>query len=74
MYSLKKSVVLVKKVLEFVIVNVEYNEGVDIDELVVVKVFVDEGLIMKCIKLCVKGCVDCIFKCSSYIIVVVVDN
>lgn len=64
---------LVKKVLEFVIVNVEYNEGVDIDDLCVVKIFVDEGLVMKCIMFCVKGCVDCILKCLSYIIVVVVD-
>lgn len=72
-YINKKVVVLVKKVLEFVIVNVEYNDGVDIDDLKVMKIFVDEGLSMKCIMLCVKGCVDCILKCISYIIVVVFD-
>lgn len=73
-FSLKKVVYLVKKVLEFVIVNVEYNDGVDVDELRVLEIFVDEVMMMKCICFCVKGCVDCIMKRICYIMVKVFDN
>lgn len=73
-YINKKAVVLVKKVLEFVIVNVEYNDGVDIDDLKVTKIFVDEGSSMKRIMSRVKGRVDRILKRISYIIVVVFDR
>lgn len=67
----KKVVYLIKKVVELVIVNVENNQGVDVDELKVQIIMVDEGLILKCFMVWVKGCGICIFKCISYIIVVV---
>ena len=72
-YSPKKSAALVKKVLESAIANAD-NEGADIDELVVAKVFVDEGPTMKRIKPRAKGRADRIFKRSSHITVVVADN
>jgi len=73
-FSPKKAAVLVKKVLESAVANAEHNEGADIDELVVAKIFVDEGPTMKRIKTRAKGRADRIFKRSSHITVVVADN
>jgi len=73
-YSPKKGADLVKKVLESVIANAEHNEGADIDELSVSKIFVDEGPTMKRIKPRAKGRADRILKRSSHITVVVSDN
>jgi large subunit ribosomal protein L22 len=73
-YSSKKSAGLVKKVLESAIANAEHNEGADIDELRIAKIFVDEGPTMKRIKPRAKGRADRIFKRSSHITVVVADN
>ena len=51
-YSPKKAGALMKKVLDSAIANAEHNEGADIDELKVSKVFVNEGPTMKRIKTC----------------------
>jgi large subunit ribosomal protein L22 len=74
MYSPKKSAALLKKVLDSAIANAEHNEGADIDELVVSKVFIDEGPTMKRIKPRAKGRADRVLKRSSHITVVVSDN
>lgn len=42
-FSNKKAAELVKKVLESAIANAEHNEGADIDNLRVAKIFVDEA-------------------------------
>ena len=73
-YSTKKAADLMKKVLESAIANAEHNEGADIDELRVAKVFVDEGPTMKRIKPRAKGRADRVLKRSSHITVVVADN
>jgi large subunit ribosomal protein L22 len=73
-YSHKKAGALMKKVLDSAIANAEHNEGADIDELVVSKVFVNEGPTMKRIKTRAKGRADRVFKRSSHITVVVSDN
>jgi large subunit ribosomal protein L22 len=73
-YSPKKASELMKKVLESAIANAEHNDGADIDELRVVKVFVDEGPTMKRIKPRAKGRADRVLKRSSHITVVVADN
>jgi large subunit ribosomal protein L22 len=73
-YSPKKSADLIKKVLESAIANAEHNEGADIDELSITKIFVDEGPTMKRIKPRAKGRADRIFKRSSPFTVVVADN
>ncbi len=72
--SPKNSAALIKKVLESAIANAENNEGADIDELSIFKIFVDEGPTMKRIKTRAKGRADRIFKRSSHITVVVADN
>lgn len=73
-FSDKKAAVLVKKVLESAIANAEHNEGLDIDNLNVAKIFVDEGPVMKRIMPRAKGRADRILKRSSHITVVVADR
>ena len=73
-FSPKKAAVLVKKVLESAIANAEHNEGADIDELTVAKIFVVEGPTMKRIRPRAKGRADRIMKRTSHITVVVSDR
>ena len=73
-YSPKEAAGLIKKVLESAIANAEHNEGADIDELKVAKIFLDEGPTMKRIKPRAKGRADRIFKRTSHITVVVSDS
>ncbi len=73
-FGVTKSSDLMKKVLESAIANAEHNEGADIDELRVSKVFVDEGPTMKRIQPRAKGRANRILKRSSHITVCVSDN
>ncbi len=73
-FSNKKAAELIKKVLESAIANAEHNEGADIDDLSVAKIFVDEGPVMKRIMPRAKGRADRILKRSSHITVVVADR
>lgn len=73
-FSDKKAAELVKKVLDSAIANAEHNEGADIDELKVAKIFVDEGPTMKRIMPRAKGRADRILKRSSHITIVVSDR
>ncbi|MFP1557585.1 50S ribosomal protein L22 [Escherichia coli] len=70
----QKAAVLVKKVLESAIANAEHNDGADIDDLKVTKIFVDEGPSMKRIMPRAKGRADRILKRTSHITVVVSDR
>ncbi len=73
-FSTKKGAHLMKKVLESAIANAEHNEGADVDELSVARVFVDEGITLKRIKPRAKGRADRIFKRSCHITVAVADS
>ena len=73
-FSTKKAAHLVKKVLESAIANAEHNDGADVDELTVSRIFVDEGMTMKRIKPRAKGRADRIFKRTCHITVAVSDN
>ncbi len=73
-FSTKKAAVLVKKVLESAIANAEHNEGADIDELKINKIFVDEGPTMKRWQARAKGAAYHILKRSSHITVMVSDK
>ena len=70
----KKAAALVKKVLESAIANAEHNDGADIDDLKVAKIFVDEGPSMKRVMPRAKGRADRILKRTSHITVVVSDR
>ncbi|HII3810406.1 TPA: 50S ribosomal protein L22 [Pasteurella multocida] len=77
-YTNKKAAALVKKVLESAIANAEHNDGADIDDLKVAKIFVDEGPSMKRVMPRAmpraKGRADRILKRTSHITVVVSDR
>lgn len=73
-FSTKKAAHLMKKILESAIANAEHNEGADVDELVVAKVIVDEGVTLKRIKPRAKGRADRILKRSCHITVAVADS
>ncbi len=73
-FSRKKAAHLVKKTLESAIANAEHNEGADVDELKVSKVFVDEGPIMKRMHARAKGRGNRISKRTSHITVMVADR
>ena len=70
----KKGAHLVKKLLESAIANAEHNEGADVDELKVAKIFVDEGLTMKRIRPRAKGRADRILKRTCHITLAVADE
>ena len=72
-FSTKKGAHLVRKLLESAIASAEHNEGADIDELSVSRIFVDEGMVMKRIRPRAKGRADRILKRSCHITLAVAD-
>lgn len=70
-FSPKKAAGIVKKVLESAIANAEHNDGADIDELKIAKIFVDEGPTHKRMRARAKGRGNRILKRTSHITVVV---
>jgi len=73
-FSPKKGADLLKKVLESAIANAEHNEGADIDELKVSRVFIDDGPVFKRFRARARGRANRILKRSSHITVAVSDN
>lgn len=73
-FSTKGAAATMKKVLESAIANAEHNEGADVDELSVSRIFVDEGMTMKRIKPRAKGRADRIFKRTCHITLAVADK
>ena len=72
-FSTKKGAHMVRKLLESAIANAEHNEGADVDELTVSRVFVDESLTMKRLRPRAKGRADRIFKRTCHITLAVAD-
>jgi large subunit ribosomal protein L22 len=73
-FSNKKAAVLIKKVLDSAIANAEHNEGADIDELRVAKIFIDQGPSLKRLNPRARGRSDRILKRTCHITVMVSDN
>ena len=73
-FSPKKGAAIIKKVLNSAIANAEHNEGADIDELSVTKIYIDQGPTMKRIMPRAKGRADRIIKRTSHITLVVGDS
>ena len=46
-FSPKKAAHIIKKVLESAIANAEHNDGADIDELKVTRIYVEKGPVLK---------------------------
>ena len=72
-FTPKKAAVVIKKVLESAIANAEHNEGADIDELKVSRIFVDEGPVLKRFTARAKGRGNRISKPTCHITVTVGD-
>ena len=70
-FSTKKAAHIVRKVLESAIANAEHNEGADVDELKVAKIYVDEGPVLKRFEARAKGRGNRILKRTSHITVTV---
>ncbi len=72
-FTPKKAAVVIRKVLEAAIANAEHNEGADIDELSVKRIFVDEGTTLKRFTARAKGRGNRIMKPTCHITVTVGD-
>lgn len=70
-FSSKKGAQLIKKVLESAIANAEHNQGVDIDELRVMSVFIDKAASLKRFQARAKGRGNRIEKQTCHINVIV---
>ena len=73
-FSPKKGADLIKKVVNSAIANAEHNDGADIDELKIKRIFVDEGAMFKRFRARAKGRVNHILKRTSHITVTVADE
>ncbi|OGV34630.1 MAG: 50S ribosomal protein L22 [Legionellales bacterium RIFCSPHIGHO2_12_FULL_35_11] len=73
-FTPKKGAKLVLKVLESAIANAENNNGVDIDELKVSKIYVDEAKSLKRVSARAKGRANRITKRNCHITIKVSDE
>ncbi len=73
-FSNKKAAAVVKKVLESAIANAEHNQGADIDELKIAKIFADQGSTYKRMHARAKGRGCRILKPTCHITVIVSDQ
>ena len=73
-FSPKKAAGIVKKVLESAIANAEHNEGADIDELKVTRIYVEKGPVMKRFSARAKGRGVQILKPTCHVYVTVGDG
>jgi large subunit ribosomal protein L22 len=73
-FSSRSAARLLRKVLESAIANAEHNEGADVDELKVARVYVNGGPMMKRWRARAKGRGARILKRTSHITVAVADE
>ena len=73
-FSTKKAAAMIKKVLESAIANAEHNQGADIDELKIAKIFADQGASAKRMSARAKGRGVRILKPTCHITVIVSDQ
>lgn len=73
-FKQKDAAVVIKKLLESAIANAEHNEGADVDELHVSRIWVDEGPSYKRVSARAKGRANRILKRTSHITVAVADK
>ena len=73
-FSPKKASGIVKKVLESAIANAEHNDGADIDELKVTRIYVERGTFLRRFQARAKGRANRIMKPTCHIYVAVGDG
>jgi len=72
-FTPNKGAAIVKKVLESAIANAEHNDGADIDELKVKRVFVERGTFLKRFQARAKGRGNRVLKHTCHIYITVGD-
>ncbi|MFI4847233.1 MAG: 50S ribosomal protein L22 [Candidatus Makana argininalis] len=70
----KKASLILKKVLKSVISNAEHNNGSNVEKLIILKIFVDNGPSMKRITPRAKGRADRIIKRTSHITIILSEK
>ena len=73
-FSPKRGAKIIKKVLESAIANAEHNDGADIDELKITRIFVEKGPVLKRFRPRAKGRGVQILKPTSNVFLSVVDK
>ncbi len=73
-FSPKKGAVIIRKVLESAIANAEHNDGADIDELKITRIYVEKGPVMKRFSSAAKGRGVRILKPTCHVYVTVGDG
>ena len=73
-FSNKKAAFLIRKLLNSAIANAEHNEGADIDELMIRRIFVDQGSVYKRFRPRAKGRASPILKRTSHITIALSDS
>lgn len=73
-FSNKKAASLIKEVLKSAIANAEHNNGADVDELEIARVFIDEATRMRRMHARAKGRGCRILKRTCHINIVVTDG
>ena len=73
-FSTKRAATMIRKVVDSAIANAEHNQGADIDELKVHRIFVDEGPTIKRWRARAKGRGTSILKQTCHITVIVSDE
>ena len=70
-FSPKKGAGIIKKVLESAIANAEHNDGADIDELRIVTIYIEKGMVLKRFTARAKGRGNRIVKPTCHIFLTV---
>ena len=73
-FSPKKAAVIIKKVLESAIANAEHNDGADVDELRVKRIYVERGMPLKRFQARAKGRGNRIVKPTCHVFLSVGDG
>ena len=73
-FSNKKSAFIIQKLLNSAIANAEHNEGADIDELKIARIFVDQGPTFKRFRPRAKGRAAPILKRTSHVTIALNDE
>ncbi len=70
-FSTKKAAPILKKLLASAVANAEHNQGLDIDDLAIVRIFVDDAASLKRFRARAKGRGNRIIKRNCHITLVV---
>lgn len=73
-FSPKRAATIIRKVVESAVANAEHNDGADIDELKVTRIFVERGAFLRRFQARAKGRANRIMKPTCHIYVAVGDG